>query len=528
MRVTLAGSWGKRPISDVRILRGSLLKDALGLAAGFVRLWSFLAEPFLPEICMSVRVPFALLLAAASSTASAAVFTVTNTGSDGPGSLRQAILDANVAASPPHHIEFGGSFPSLGTVELFGPLPALEVRVEINGMDRNPAVMPFDPTNSFPLLRTSKSLTLRGFTLMQGRAEPSGGCVSGEGIGSGSALVIERMTFLGCSAVVSVGNARASGGAVSWPSAAPVTVMDSVFQGNGAASVSGGVATGGAISSNGVLRVKSSYFTGNIANGGALFGGAISVNTTQSGPIEVTDSVFVDNHAEPDAVASPSGTGGALSLDCTTCTVWLERNFFGSNHARFAGAVFLRGNDGPGAADVTLHNNTFVGNRAITAGGALLTNGTQLDVRHATFHDNAAESGGHAFVIASTIAEWSNSVMADVAKGSGAGCSLGATATIAAGNFVRAGDSSCNLVLPGTTPVADFQILGVDDGELMPVVVFDRSSPVVDGALPGRCLAVDARGNTRPQDGNGDGVSSCDAGAFELFIDSIFSDGFEN
>lgn len=476
---------------------------------------------------MHRSIPIALMLATVCTCADAAVFTVTNIGNDGAGSLRQAILDANAAASPPHHIEFGGAFPASGIVELFGPLPALTVRVEIDGADREPTVMPFDPANSFPLLRTDSALTLRGFTLMQGRAEPRGGCVDGENAGAGSALVIDRMTFLSCTAVETTGNERASGGAVSWPSGGSVTISNSTFLGNGAASLPGGIATGGAVSASGLLRISASYFIGNIVNGGTLFGGAVALNTLHAGPIEVIDSVFVDNHAEPDAVASPSGTGGALSLDCTTCTMRLERNFLGGNRSDFAGALFVRGNDGTGAVDLTLHNNSFVGNRAATVGGALMTNGARMDVRHATFHDDAAPTGGHVFTLNSTIAEWSNSVMADVADGSGAACSLGATATIAAGNYVRAGDTSCNAVLPGVTPVTDFRILGVDDGQLMPVVVFDSGSAVVDGGSEGRCLAVDARGNARPQDGNDDGVAICDSGAFERPEARLFADGFD-
>ena len=66
----------------------------------------------------------------------------------------------------------------------------------------------------------------------------------------------------------------------------------------------GGIALGGALSTNGVLRAESSHFTGTIANGGVTFGGAISFNTAQAEPSEVTDGVFIGNHAESDAVAS--------------------------------------------------------------------------------------------------------------------------------------------------------------------------------------------------------------------------------
>lgn len=477
---------------------------------------------------MQRSVASAILLAAATSGAHAAVFTVSNINNDGPGSLRQAILDANADASSSHHIRFGDTFPPQGIVELYGALPAIERRVEINGMDRAPTIMPFDPSNSFPLLRTDSPLTLRGFSLMQGRASASGGCVAGEGIGAASALVVERMTFIGCTAVEVSGNEFARGGAISWPSTGPVTIRDSIFQGNAVASPSGGTAVGGAVYVAGPLLIESSYFIGNIANGGRLFGGAIATNLPVPGAIEITGSAFVDNHAQPETLPTAYGSGGALHLDCTTCTMRLERNFFGNNRSQNAGAALLRGNDGVGAADVVLHNTTFVGNTADAAGGAIWAIGTQMNVRHSTFHDNGADTGSHAAAFSSTISEWSNSVMGDVRDGAGTGCSIGAVATIAVGNFQHSSNGGCNASLPGITPLDDFGVLGVDDGELMPVVVFDSSSAVVDGGDDGRCLASDARGRSRPRDGNGDGIAGCDAGAFELSGAGIFADGFED
>lgn len=476
---------------------------------------------------MYSRLPVISFLALVTTNANAALFTVSTIDNDGPGSLRQAILDANAATSPPHRIEFGSQFPLSGTIELFGALPALTREAEIDGRDRQPVVMPFDPSNAFPLLRTNRALTLRGFTLMQGRADIRGGCVGGEGIGGASALVIERMTFSGCVAVVAAGG-TASGGAISWPSLAPVTIVDSIFQGNGAIAISNGTAAGGAVAGSGPLHVESSYFIDNITNGRSVIGGAIQSTLALPGTITIRDSVFVSNQAMPDTVASAYGVGGALSLDCTTCTIQIERNFFGSNRAQQAGASLVRGNDGADAANLTVHNTTFTGNQAESTAGALFTVGSRMDVRHVTFHDNSAQTGGHAVAFTSTIREWSNSVMGDVTAGSGPGCSLGAIATIATGNYVRSGDTSCNVALPGITPAVGFDVLGVDDGELMPVVLFGPGSPVVDGADSGRCLGTDARGRARPQDGNDDGLARCDAGAYESLGDKVFADGFED
>ena len=49
----------------------------------------------------------------------------------------------------------------------------------------------------------------------------------------------------------------------------------------------------------------------------------------------------------------------------------------------------------------------------------------------------------------------------------------------------------------------------------------------VDLALDEFCLSVDQLNQSRPQDGNNDGFSQCDAGAVELIDDTIFISGFE-
>lgn len=461
----------------------------------------------------------------ACSCAQSATFSVSNINDAGDGSLRQAILAANAAAAPPHRIAFGAGFPQQGIIELFSSLPLVQVALEIDGAGREPYLMAFDPSNSFPLLRTQRGLTLRALSLSFGRGSGTGGCLAGEGAGSTSLLVLDRVAFSNCTTVVS-DSSTAAGGAVSWSSSALVQVLNSRFDGNSAASLGTGVAVGGALSVSGPLRIESSTFTGNILNGGFVAGGAVAANPANASAVEIRDSVFTGNIAQPDAVASPTGIGGALSLDCTTCSLSLERNFFGANRSRSGGAVFVRGNGG--VASVILHNTSFVGNRAAGQGGALFANSAQLVVRHATFSGNGAPAGGHIYTALSDIGELSNSVLAPVVEGSGGACSIGAVAALAVGNYRPDTDFSCNVSIPGSTPVADFHIDGVNEQQTMPVLVFDPSSPVVDGADSSRCLPDDARGDMRPQDGNNDGSSLCDAGAFELpYDDRIFDGDFE-
>ena len=469
----------------------------------------------------------ALLLAFASLPAAAATFSVTSLDDDGAGSLRAAILAANAAgdATGPHRIEFTAAYPLNGEIELFTALPRINVIVEIDGNGRAPVLRPFDTTQDLRLLASSDALTLRRFTLQQGRAAGSGGCLASDGAGSSDSLVLDRMRFVGCLATGS-GATNASGGAVSWSVFASVGVFESVFEANAAAHIGTGSGSGGAMSISGPLLVQSSRFIDNVASGGFTSGGAISWFGATASTVEIRDSVFIGNFAVPEA--GGSGSGGALSLDCPSCSLSLVRSYFGGNRSAFAGAVFARGNNGEGSAQVTLENLSFVGNRVSGDGGALATQGARLVGRHLTFFSNQADLGAHLTTSFTQLAEWSNSAMGPKRAGSGNACAISSAAASTLGTLLSTGDSSCSLGLPGAVAVTDFQVLGVDEAVSMPVLAFDPTSPAVDGANAARCLPTDTRGVARPQDGNGDRVAACDVGAFELQAIALFADGFED
>jgi len=53
------------------------------------------------------------------------------------------------------------------------------------------------------------------------------------------------------------------------------------------------------------------------------------------------------------------------------------------------------------------------------------------------------------------------------------------------------------------------------------------SSPVIDNGSSADCPDADARGVPRPQDGDDDGVTQCDIGAFEFRPEILFRNSFE-
>jgi len=71
-------------------------------------------------------------LALAGASARAAIFTVTTTADSGPGSLRQAILDANTSPGS-DGISFAIPGSGVHTIAVIDPLPAIAESVLIDG-----------------------------------------------------------------------------------------------------------------------------------------------------------------------------------------------------------------------------------------------------------------------------------------------------------------------------------------------------------------------------------------------------------
>jgi len=100
------------------------------------------------------------MMAVAAATAS--TFPVTNTNDAGPGSLRQAILDANAAGAGPHSIVFNVH----GQITLLSSLPIITVKkLTIDGENRITlnATGPNGIVNPFTI--NADSVTIRNFTL---------------------------------------------------------------------------------------------------------------------------------------------------------------------------------------------------------------------------------------------------------------------------------------------------------------------------------------------------------------------------
>jgi hypothetical protein len=236
------------------------------------------------------------------------------------------------------------------------------------------------------------------------------------------------------------------------------------------------------------LTLRRMRFTGNRIE--SNFGGAI---LTRTGSLDIRDTTFDNNSSTVD--------GGTLM--CLDCSGVMEN-------------VTVTGGSGggltfTGSGSVSLNHVTIVG----TGGGSgwEIPFGAALHV-----YDDMQV----------TIA---NSVVADnYSTGDAVNCAVSEDASLVSqGNNAFGDPTGCNLtLLPSDRTIANASVQPLSAGlDGLPVRLPGADSPLVDAFNDASCSTNDARGLTRPRDGNDDGVVWCDIGAVERRSNRIFRNRFE-
>src|SRR5262245_3293882 len=364
-------------------------------------------------------------------------FLVENLADSGPGSLRQAVLDANVQAGA-DRIFFTGQ--AHGTITPGGQLDVTD-DLEIRGPGAElVAVSGNDASRVFEISR-GVTAVLAGLTITHGHAEDGGG------IYNAGTLNVDHCTLSANQALGGEGG-HARGGGIFNAAGALLTVSNSTFTGNrvvggdGGPGITGGEGAGGGIYNlDATLTVSHSTFTGNqavggdgglgagggIANGGALASEGIN------GPayLSVSHSTLSDNQAIGGiggvvVTEDSDGHGGAVFNRGWT-TFFLSHSTVSDNRATGGagdpgrvggngnGGGLLLSNTAAGPTLIQISSCTFTGNQATGGGGAGANGGVgragairtsprltgsgpagSLFVDRSTFSDNQATGGAGA------------------------------------------------------------------------------------------------------------------------------------
>jgi hypothetical protein len=313
--------------------------------------------------------------------AEAGTFTVTELDDSGPGTLRQAVDDAN--GNPGADVitfEAGLS----GDIVLASEIP-IEEALEIQGPGADVIRVDGDASDRIFYINTDNAgdprepVTISGLTLRNGD----------ESIGGAIRARLTDLTVAG--SVLEDNYASARAGAV-YVVDGPFTLVDSVVSENEANDGGGGVYTDGSVASEpgDDVVIQRSVFIGNESltddGGGAYF-------DYSGGDVLVEDSTFAGNEAD---------IGGAIQQwgqpESTTFVV-RDSTISGNTATDQGGGI----NFGYSYAPARIENSTISGNDAAEEGGGLfLYNDHDVDVTvaNSTVAGNSADEGGGIYRLA--------------------------------------------------------------------------------------------------------------------------------
>ena len=252
---------------------------------------------------------------------------VTNTNSSGAGSLRQALLAANNAASLSNPtLTFAGA-GAAGTIGLEATLPAIARDMVIDGPGAASLTIQPNDGQAFRLFTVNNGIntTIRGLTLANGSVtNGNGGAILNEG----GNLTLENSVITNSRAVLGGGIYHDSG---------TLTLRNTTVSNNQANGVGGGAGGGLAIGTGTVNLFEGTRFANNVAEsgGGGVFnsGGTLNITGTATNRVNVVGN-------------NTSGPGGGL-LNSGTATTTVNFANFQNNRASNiiggGGAIFNSG-----------------------------------------------------------------------------------------------------------------------------------------------------------------------------------------
>jgi uncharacterized repeat protein (TIGR01451 family) len=424
---------------------------------------------------------------------------VCNLNDSGPGSLRQAVIDANATPNLNNTITFNSSL-SGQTITLTGGDLEISSDLSITGLGATNLTISGGGNSTVFAVDSGWNVSISGLTI-------SGGNANG-GNGGG----IYNNGFLGLNNVNFSGNSGNFGGGI---------YNDSTLSVNNA-NFSGDSGLGGGIYNdfNGMMTVTNSCFSGEQAtngdNGGAVYNDGLLAS--------IANSTFSGNQ-------STTGIGGAIDNDGEDLTI--SNSTFSGNLSGGAGggAIYSDGS-------LSIVNSTFSGNQATFPGntnaptpglGGAIYNDGDLTITNGTISGNAGYGGGGGIYEVDAVgsgvdATLYNTIVAGNTSNSGLGDITGTLDPASSYNLIGTGgygglsNSNGNMVDVANTGLGTLGFYG-GPTETIPL---SSSSPAVDAGsnvlaldANGGELVTDQRGYYRVYNAKGGSNATVDIGAYE-------------
>ena len=287
-----------------------------------------------------------------------ATIIVSNLNDSGPGSLRQAMLDANSDAGVDTI-----NFTVTGTIALGSDLPIIQASIAVAASQRGAITISGNGVARVFVITPTTVVTLSNLNIISGVTSFAGDPGGGAAIRNFGVLLVDNCGLTGNTAARGGGAARNFG---------TMHVRNSTFRLNNALA-------GGAIHNSGTLTVSGTTFAGNHAgnDGGAIY--------NIDGTLYVTRSVIGGSRYEDGNTAN--GGAGILNWGQGVLTV-VESQMLG-NRASNGGAI-----ENGLYASAQISNSTLNNNQATWKGGAIWNlNAGTMTVRDSTLAVNSCLSG---------------------------------------------------------------------------------------------------------------------------------------
>jgi hypothetical protein len=376
----------------------------------------------------------------------ATTITVTNTNDSGPGSLRQALADANDGDTI--------TFAITGTIGLTSGELLVDKSVTISGSGTASLTVDGNENSRVFHVSPGKTVSISGLTITNGDAGPDhgGGILNDHAI-----LTMDSCTVQNSFAVQS----NSGGGVYSDGSggSATLTILNSAITSNHAYSAGGGIYNDASNGGSATLTITNCSVSDNSAafiSDFGLSGGEGGGIYSDGGTVMITNSSVSGNSAgliDP----SPASYGGGIS---NYGTLTITNSTINSNQCGLAGGGIYSPNGTLTITSSTVSNNAADGAHdgkpwghvgGIVAGTLTFTNST-LSGNYANVSDGGISLGGGT-ITNSTISDNNGSI----SFGGGGGLEIGNT-------ILNATAGSANIINDGGTITSAGYNLSNDDG----------------------------------------------------------------
>jgi len=252
--------------------------------------------------------------------------------------------------------------------------------------------------------------------------------------------------------------------------------------------------SGGGLQNAGTLTLDHVQVRDNTATSG----GGIA----NSGALTMTDSTVTWNHA----TVSGSGYGGGVFINSTGTTSMTNVTVAHNEADLLSGGIHFQGNGTLNLTNATIAGNSSDDNSALSVVGTSTAN-----LLNSTISGNTSTGPGGSAIWGGTLS-FKNTI---VSANSPSNCDAGAGWTSLGYNLDSG--NTCGFSGGGDQPNTDPQLTVLGDyGGAVWTMLLEQGSAAIDGGTNTGCPAEDARGLSRPVDGNNNAAATCDVGAVEM------------